>query len=155
MRSPARFLAALLLALHGCGGGSSSSSTELPLDLTVDDTVTMASVSGWAVELEADGGTVLSASGTAGGQPLSFSVDITGGTTVTPGTPLAVGGSAVNVRLALGETVYRGTEGSLVFSAYGSEPGATVSGTLEIGLVGIVLPKTTARIRADFEADLP
>lgn len=139
-------------------GTSSGPAWNLTVDGSIDDMV----LSEQRVEVEPDGGLLVTVSGVWGEAECLFTLDIAGGTPIPFVTPvdespptatLDVGSSSLNVRLSIGDVLYRGTSGTIIFTAYGSDVDDEVTASLDVGLVGLVLePKSAVQLQGDFSA---
>ncbi len=159
-------IAVLAFVLLSCSGGDGSSTSQSSdWEVTIDGTSRTVSISSTKAETESDGGVLITVSGTlVGVDSFELTADLVGGSPVTlaaaaegeePTATLPVGGSSVNVRFVVGTTVYRGTSGTIVFTAYGTDEEDSIAGSFDMGLVGLSMnPKTSAEVSGSFSLTL-
>ncbi len=123
------FPAALCL-LVGCG--SDAASTTETWTGTWNGSATEFLVQSQSASLGPDGGVLLTFAGKASDAEFTVELDIVGGAN---SNTLQVGSSAVNLNLVLDSVHYRGTSGTILFTAFETTAGGALAGSLDAGLV--------------------
>lgn len=157
------FFTLSFLIIAACGGddSSDSSSQSVTWNATVEGNSGEMKINSQQAVSEPDGGVVLTLTGLFNSDTATFTMDIAGGANIQIEPPAAealvhgiqVGSSSVNTTLDINSVKYRGTSGSVTFTAYDTNVGGTVSGSLNIGMVKLELGSNdTASLQGDFTA---
>lgn len=133
--------------LASCGGDGNSSDTQATWDATIEGLSVNLVFSEILCNQEPDGGVSATLTGTdlsgndvsvlldvSGGAPIDFS-NLTNNEEAAAGIAIQVGGSALNLRLRVGDSSYLGTSGDITFLSYGTNLGDSIEADVDAGLV--------------------
>ncbi|HLG18816.1 MAG TPA: hypothetical protein VI895_03230 [Bdellovibrionota bacterium] len=159
-------IALSFLPLFGCSDDGDVNGTANVADwnATIDGQSGTLSMSSQEATTRPDGGIRMSMAGTTShAESVVLTVTISGGVTVDlepqgdPNTPpsatLQIGAGDINFTMDVGSDRYRGTSGTIIFTAYDPNEGGDVNATFDAGLVttSLASPKA-ATLTGEFKA---
>jgi len=157
-------LFALIFFLSSCSDDNSISSSDgeaATWSATINNVTGQILISNQNAYFKADGGSTLNLEGAFNAQTVTFSLEIGGSVNIaipevsetnpSPTATLQIGSADINVTLKIDTTFYRGTSGTMTLTKYGTNAGDTISGSIDIGLVGLSISASeSATLKGDF-----